>query len=98
MKTELNKLYLNNESLILSARIEHVWNETLTYRGWGDFCESTTQFNDISYNYTKDAPLECVLFGEFLWRILFSYFGGDGISIGKAPLSTVTRRSELWEK
>ena len=91
--------------MILSARIKHTWQEIMDQRGWSDFCDSTTEFNHISYNYTKDAPVECTGYGEWLWDVLMKNFVGgvhyadEGApSLSRQPLNVVTRRHELWDK
>lgn len=98
--SDLNNL--PNPNLYLSARISNLWNKIMIIFGYNDFCESTTQFNWINYNYTNDAPPECIEMGEKLWKLLFEYLGKDGVGgqveIGKSPMSTVSRRHKLWNK
>ena len=93
---------LPNKHLFLSARIEHIWEETMKAAGYKEFCASTTQFNWISYNYTSDAPQSCIEFGEKLWLILFEWLGRDGVGgqveIGKDQMMVVTRDRNLWNK
>jgi len=86
----------------LASRISGAWNAIFTLNGWQDYGVSSTEFSQIWYNYTSDAPFEVTLFGENLWKELLKYFGGDDelgqLRISRADLSTITRRSELWDK
>lgn len=94
---------LDTPNLYLSARLSHTWNSIMELSGYRDFCDSSTEFSWITYAYTKDCPEKVREFGENLWEILFQRFGGtdnNGNKVGKSiqPISTVTRRTNLWER
>ena len=90
-------------SLYHSALIANLWEKIMYDFGYKDYCASTTSFQWISYAYTKDAPPSCIERGEALWKTLVNSLGDEGnnggkITIGKANMSTVSRRRDLWDK
>jgi len=93
-----------DKDLYLSARIESTWLFVMhDLLGYQDYCDSTTQFEWISYAYTKDAPLEVQAKGEALWKHLMCVLAGHEkhgqlVGLSQAPMSTVTRRRALWDK
>ena len=92
-----------DKHLYLSARLSHVWNDTMIAAGYQDFCESTTSSNYIGYAYTKDAPEECKELGDALWATLKERFAGtdmngEEVIVGIWSMSAVSRRYELWKK
>ncbi len=84
----------------MSARIEMIWSDVMGFNGWRNFCESTTEFNNIGYAYTRDCPDNVKDYGERLWKVLMVplQVEGDEVRLSQWPMNTVTRRRELWDK